>query len=184
MELKWYIVRTFSGHENKVKTVIEHEVALRGWSEKITRVLIPSEKVFEMKDGKKKSKNKNFFPGYILVEAVLTKEVMHFIQAVPSVMSFLGTKTEPAPLRPDEVKRILNKVDDAEKNESYEVPFQAGDHVKVNDGPFNNFEGIVQEVLPKKMKVKVMISILGRKTPTELDFFQVEPIKGESLSNN
>lgn len=184
MELKWYIVRTYSGHENKVKTVIEHEVTLRGWNDKVTRVLIPSEKVFEMKDGKKKSKNKNFFPGYILVEAVLTREVMHLIQGVPSVISFLGTKTEPAPLRPDEVKRILNKVDDAEKTETYEVPFQAGDHVKVNDGPFNNFEGVVQEVQPDKMKVKVMVSIFGRKTPVELDFFQVEPIKGENASNN
>jgi len=181
LEFKWYIVRTFSGHENKVKNILESELKHRDFQDKITNVLIPSEKVFEMKDGKKKSKTKNFFPGYILVEADLTREVFHFIQNVPSVISFLGTKTEPVPLRPDEVKRILGKMDEAEKTETYEVPFSSGDHVKVTDGPFNNFEGIIQEVHPEKMKVKVMVSIFGRKTPVELDFFQVEPIKGESL---
>lgn len=181
MEFKWYIVRTFSGHENKVKNIIEAEMKHLDFSEKIARVLIPSEKVFEMKDGKKKAKTKTFFPGYILVEADLTKEVIHFIENVPSVMSFLGNKNQPVPLRPDEVRRILGKIDEAEKTESYEVPFSVGDHVKVNEGPFNNFEGIIQEVQPEKMKVKVMVSIFGRKTPVELDFFQVEPIKGDSL---
>lgn len=179
MDFKWYIVRTYSGHENKVKNILESEVKHRDFAELINRVIIPSEKVFEMKDGKKKSKNKNFFPGYIIVEAVLTKDVMHFIQAIPSVMSFLGTKDNPVPLRPDEVKRILVKMDESEKTESYDVPFSPGDHVIVTDGPFNNFEGIVHEVLPEKMKVKVSVTIFGRKTPLELDFFQVELHKGE-----
>lgn len=176
-ERKWYAIRTYSGHENKVKAYLENEVALARMENRIGSVLVPSEKVFEVKDGKKKSKTKTFFPGYILIEAVLDKETTHLILSTPSVISFVGPKNNPAPLHPDEVRRLIGKLDERKDVEVIEVPYQVGDPVKVIDGPFNNFSGFVQEVNEEKMKVKVMVSIFGRKTPVELDFSQVEAEK-------
>lgn len=174
---KWYALRTYSGHENKVKAYLENEVNLAGMQERIGNVLVPSEKVFEVKDGKKKSKTKTFFPGYILVEAVLDKETTHLILNTPSVISFVGPKNNPVPLHPDEIRRLIGKLDEKKDVEVIEVPYRVGDPVKVIDGPFNNFSGFVREVNEEKMKVKVMVSIFGRKTPVELDFSQVEPEK-------
>jgi transcriptional antiterminator NusG len=157
VDKKWYVVRTFSGHEIKVKTFIQDEAIRLGLEDRITNVFVPSEKVFEIKDGKKKSKTKTFFPGYILVEAILDKETKHLIINSPSVMSFVGPRAEPAPLHPDEVRRIIGTMEE-----------------EVIDGPFNNFSGFVQEINKERMKLKVMVSIFGRKTPIELDFSQVE----------
>ncbi|MHB9010707.1 MAG: transcription termination/antitermination protein NusG [Ignavibacteriaceae bacterium] len=175
MELKWYVVRTFSGHENKVKNLIDAELKdnekLRA---KIENILVPTEKVFEVKDGKKKSKTKNFFPGYILVQADLDNQVKDFILNTPSVMGFLGTKISPNPLQPEEVKRIVGRITQDESTERMETIFRSGDLVKIVDGPFNNFNGTVQEVNEEKMKIKVMVSIFGRKTPVEIDFVQAE----------
>jgi len=171
---RWYVVRTYSGHEAKVKGYLESEVARAGIQEKIASVLIPSEKVVEVKDGKKKHKVKNFFPGYVLVEAVLDKESVHLILEAPSVLGFVPDKNNPAPLQPDEVKRLIGKMEEHEETELVEIPFKSGDPVKVIHGPFNNFNGFIQEVNPEKLKVKVMVSIFGRKTPVELDFTQVE----------
>lgn len=171
---KWYVVRTYSGHENKVKAYLENEVALSGVGDRIGTILVPAEKVFEVKEGKKKSKTKNFFPGYILVEAVLDKETKHLILNAPFVMSFVGPKGEPVPLQPDEVRRLIGKMEERQDVEVMEVPFRIGDPVKVIDGPFNNFSGFVQAVNEEKMKLRVMVSIFGRKTPVELDFSQVE----------
>jgi transcriptional antiterminator NusG len=171
---RWYVLRTYSGHEAKVKAYLETEIARIGIQEKISNVLIPSEKVFEIKDGKKKSRLKNFFPGYILVEAVLDKESMHLILEAPSVMGFVPDKNNPAPLQPEEVHRLIGKMDQKEETQVLDVPFHVGEAVKVTEGPFNNFNGFVQEVNPEKLKVKVMVSIFGRKTPIELDFSQVE----------
>lgn len=175
MELKWYVVRTFSGHENKVKTLLENEL---GDNEqlhaKIQEILVPMEKVFEVKDGKKKSKTKNFFPGYILINADLDNQVKEFILNTPSVMGFLGTKSNPNPLQPEEVKRIVGRLSQDESSERMETIFRTGDLVKIIDGPFNNFSGTVQEVNEEKMKIKVMVSIFGRKTPVEIDFVQAE----------
>ncbi len=168
------MVRTYSGHESKVKAYIEQEVARAGLSDKISSVMIPSEKVIEVKDGKKKAKVKNFFPGYVLVEAVLDKETIHLILEAPSVLGFVPDKNNPAPLQPDEVRRLVGKMEEKEHVELVEIPFKVGDPVKVIEGPFNNFSGFVQEVNPEKLKVKVMVSIFGRKTPVELDFVQVE----------
>lgn len=173
--LKWYVVRTFSGHENKVKGLLEAELSdnekLRA---KIQEILVPMEKVFEVKDGKKKSKTKNFFPGYILVQADLDNQVKEFILNTPSVMGFLGTKTSPNPLQPEEVKRIVGRITQDENSERSETIFRTGDFVKIVDGPFNNFGGTVQEVNEEKMKIKVMVSIFGRKTPVEIDYVQAE----------
>ena len=177
MDKKWYVVRTYSGHENKVKAYLENEIAQAGLTDRITSVIVPSEKVFEVKDGKKKSKTRTFFPGYILVEAVLDKATQHLILNTPSVISFVGPKNAPAPLQPTEVRRLIGKIEERKDVEVIEVPFRMGDAVKVVDGPFNNFSGFVQEVNEEKMKLKVMVSIFGRKTPVELDFSQVEAEK-------
>jgi transcriptional antiterminator NusG len=171
---RWYVVRTYSGHENKVKAYLENEVAQSNLGEMITSVIVPSEKVFEVKDGKKKSKTRTFFPGYILVEAVLDKVTTHLILNTPSVISFVGPNNQPAPLQASEVRRLIGKIEERKDVEVIEVPFKNGDAVKVTDGPFNNFSGFVQEVNEEKMKLKVMVSIFGRKTPVELDFSQVE----------
>jgi transcription termination/antitermination protein NusG len=174
VDKKWYVVRTYSGHENKVKAYLENEAAQTGLAEKISSVIVPSEKVFEVKDGKKKSKTRTFFPGYILVEAILDKATQHLILNTPSVISFVGPKNAPAPLQPAEVRRLIGKIEERKDVEVLEVPFRLGDAVKVIEGPFNNFSGFVQEVNEEKMKLKVMVSIFGRKTPVELDFSQVE----------
>ena len=175
MDLKWYVVRTFSGHENKVKGLIDAELKDNDQLKaKIQDVLVPTEKVFEVKDGKKKTKNKNFFPGYILVQADLDNQVKDFILNTPSVMGFLGTGKNPNPLQPDEVKRIVGRLTQDQNSERMETIFRVGDFVKITDGPFNNFSGYIQEVNEEKMKIKVMVSIFGRKTPVEIDFVQAE----------
>ena len=175
MEAKWYVVRTFSGHENKVKQFIDTELAENEQLKaKIKEVLVPTEKVFEVKDGKKKSKTKNFFPGYILVQAELDNQVKEFILNTQSVMGFLGTGNNPNPIQPEEVKRIVGRLNQDESSERMETYFRNGDVVKIIDGPFNNFSGTVQEVNEEKMKIKVMVSIFGRKTPVEIDFVQAE----------
>jgi transcription termination/antitermination protein NusG len=171
---RWYAVRTYSGHENKVKAHIENEVKLAHLSDRITAVMVPSEKIFEMKEGKKKSKTKTFFPGYILIETVLDKETKHFILNTPSVISFVGPRGEPVPLQPDEIRRLIGRMEERKDVEVMEIPFHPGVAVKVIDGPFNNFSGFVQDVNDERMKLKVMVSIFGRKTPVELDFSQVE----------
>lgn len=174
-EFRWYVVRTFSGHENKVKSYLESELSdNEKLKAKIHEILVPTEKVFEVKDGKKKSKTKNFFPGYILVNAILDNQVKEFILNTPSVMGFLGNKNNPNPLQPDEVKRIVGRITQEEGEERLETIFRVGDLVKIIDGPFNNFSGTVQEVNEEKMKIKVMVSIFGRKTPVEIDFVQAE----------
>jgi transcriptional antiterminator NusG len=174
LDKRWYVLRTYSGHEAKVKTYLDTEIARIGLQEKISNVLIPSEKVFEIKEGKKKSRLKNFFPGYILIEAVLDKESTHLILEAPSVMGFVPDKNNPAPLQPEEVKRLIGKMEQKEETQLLDIPFHVGEPVKVTEGPFNNFNGFVQEVNPERLKVKVMVSIFGRKTPIELDFSQVE----------
>lgn len=178
MENKWYVVRTFSGHESKVKNFIELELKdSDSLTAKIEEILVPTERVFEVKDGKKRSKTKNFFPGYILLKADLDNQVKDFILNTPSVMGFLGTKNNPNPLQPEEVKRIVGRISQDEDSERMETMFRAGDVVKIIDGPFNNFSGIVQEVNEEKMKMKVQVSIFGRKTPVEIDFVQAEAEK-------
>jgi len=173
-ERKWYAVRTITGHEKRVKNYLDTEIAEYGMDNKISQVLIPEEKVFEVKGGKKKIKYKNFFPGYILVEAVLDKEVMYFLSRAPSVLKMVGDKNEAIALREDEVKRILGRINESDEKEKIDVQFDKGDLVKVVSGPFVNFNGTINEINLERMKVKVMVSIFGRKTPIELDFTQIE----------
>ncbi len=172
---KWYVLRTFSGHEKKVKEYIQSETDRLGLDDLVGDIMIPTETVFEMRGGKKRTREKTFFPGYLLVEAHLEPYLKDVVTGLPSVIGFLTTGDEPTPLRPDEVNRILGRVEEtAAAGEQPEMPFKTGDAVKVVDGPFNNFSGFVEEVYPDKMKVRVMVSIFGRKTPLELDYLQVE----------
>ncbi len=172
---KWYVVRAISGKENKVKEYLESEIKRLNLEDYISQVLIPKEKVYQIRKGKKVSKERNYFPGYVLIEASLVGEIPHTIKNIPNVLGFLGTKGEPDPLRPSEVNRILGKVDElAEQGEEVNVPFIVGESVKVIDGPFNSFSGIIEEINEEKKKLKVMVKIFGRKTPLELGFMQVE----------
>jgi transcriptional antiterminator NusG len=174
--LKWYVVRTISGKEKKVRDYIENEIKTLGLGDYVKQILIPTEKVYQIRKGKKISKERNFFPGYILVEAALSGEVPHAIKNVTGVIGFLGDKSgNPVPLRMSEVNRILGKVDElAESNEEMNIPFIIGETVKVIDGPFNSFSGVIEEINEEKKKLKVMVKIFGRKTPLELSFMQVE----------
>lgn len=174
-QAKWYVVKTFSGHENKVKNLIDSELRENEYLDaRIVEVLVPTEKIFEVKDGKKKSKTRNFFPGYVLIHADLDVKVKDFIVNTPSVMGFLGNQNNPIPLQPAEVKRIIGRITQNEETERTDTIFRAGDFIKIIDGPFNNFSGIIEEVNEEKMKIKVMVSIFGRKTPVEIDFVQAE----------
>lgn len=174
--MKWYVLRAIGGKEKKVKEYIESEVERLNLKDFVAQVLIPTEKVYQIRAGKKISKERNFFPGYILIEATLVGEIPHILKNIPNVMGFLGTKSgEPVPLRQSEVNRILGKVDElAASDEELNVPFFVGETVKVIDGPFNSFTGTIEEVNDEKKKLKVMVKIFGRKTPLELSFMQVE----------
>ncbi len=174
---KWYVLRAIGGKEKKVKEYIESEISRLNLQDYISQVLIPTEKVYQIRNGKKISKERNFFPGYVLIEATLVGEIQHILRNVPNVIGFLTERQddEPTPLRMSEVNRILGKVDElAAGDEEINVPFYVGETVKVIDGPFNSFSGIIEEVNEEKKKLKVMVKIFGRKTPLELSFMQVE----------
>ena len=174
---KWYVLRAIGGKEKKVKEYLESEIKRLDLQDYVSQVLIPTEKIYKIRSGKKISKERNFFPGYVLVEAVLAGEIPHILQNIPNVIGFLGSSKgdEPVPLRQSEVNRILGKVDElAASEEEINVPFYVGETVKVIDGPFNSFSGIIEEVNDEKKKLKVMVKIFGRKTPLELSFMQVE----------
>ena len=174
---KWYVLRTVGGKEKKVKEYIENEIANAGLQEYISQVLIPTEKVYQIRNGKKISKERNFFPGYLLIEAALLGEIPHMLKNITNVIGFLGdTKGgDPVPMRQSEVNRILGRVDEmAEADAEVNIPYVVGETVKVTDGPFNGFNGIIEEINEEKKKLKVMVKIFGRKTPLELSFMQVE----------
>lgn len=182
-KFKWFAVRIISGHENKVKAFLDSEIRNEKLEDKIRNVLIPLEKVFEVKGGKKKVKLKNFLPGYILIEADLDDKIRNFISKTPSIINMVGSKSikgkrlEPVPLRGAEVRRIKSILNDESEEEKLDIQLNVGDPVKVTSGPFNNFNGNILEVNLEKLKVKVMVSIFGRKTPIELELTQIEKEK-------
>ena len=176
---KWYVVRAVSGQENKIKAYIEQEVNRVGMGDYISQVLVPTEKVVSIKDGKKVSKDKVYFPGYVMIEANLTGEIPHIIKSITGVIGFLGeTKGGDAvPLRMAEVNRMLGKVDELSvKTENVNIPYSIDETVKVIDGPFNGFNGTIEKINEEKRKLEVMVKIFGRKTPLELSFMQVEKV--------
>lgn len=176
---KWYVVRAVSGQENKVKNYIETEINKLGMADYISQVLVPTEKIVQVRDGKKISKDRVYFPGYVMIEANLTGEIPHIIKSITGVIGFLGeTKGGDAvPLRLSEVNRMLGKVDELSvKSDSVAIPFTVNETIKVIDGPFNGFNGTVEKVNEEKRKLEVMVKIFGRKTPLELSFMQVEKV--------
>ncbi len=176
-EKKWYVLRAIGGKEKKVKEYVDNEVERLNLQDYIAQVLIPQEKVYQIRNGKKISKERNYFPGYVMIEAALVGEIPHILKGIPNVIGFLGDRDNSAvPLRLAEVNRILGKVDELAdtENEELNVPYFVGETVKVIDGPFNGFNGIIEEVNEEKRKLQVMVKIFGRKTPLELSFLQVE----------
>lgn len=177
----WYVIRCFSSHEKKVKEFLEREIEEQGLSDKVSEVLIPTETIVEIRSGKKKTREKNFFPGYILLHTHYDEEVNNLVQAAPSSLGFLKVGKHdliPTPLKKHEVERIIGRVKDNremyEQGGAIEIPYKEGDLVKVISGPFKDFDGTVQEVNTEKLKLRVLVSIFGRKTPVEVDLKQVE----------
>ncbi len=177
MAKDWYVIRAISGKEKKVKEYLESDFAQAEMGNYISQVLIPTEKVFEMRNGKKKLRERSFLPGYILVECEMIPELVPMMRDIPNVIGFLSESKggDPVPLRESEVNKILGKVDEMnEKGEMPEEPFIKGEPVKVMAGPFNGFTGIVDEVYEDRKKLKVVVKIFGRNTPVELNYLQVE----------
>ena len=177
---KWYVVRAVSGQENKIKSYIEAEIARMGLQDYVEQILVPTEKVIQIRNGKKIQKDKVYFQGYIMIQDNLSGEIPHIIKSVTNVIGFLGeTKGgEPVPLRMSEVNRMLGKVDELaiKDDPNMVIPFVNGETVKVIDGPFNGFDGTIENINEEKRKLEVMVKIFGRKTPLELSFMQVEKI--------
>jgi len=176
---KWYVVRAVSGQENKIRNYMESEINRLGFSDLVEEMLVPTQKVIQIRKGKKVNKEKVYFPGYIMIKANLSGEVPHVIKALPNVIGFLGeTKGgEPIPLRTAEVNRMLGTVDElSTESESISIPFIYGESIKVIDGPFNGFNGTIEKVNEEKRKLEVMVKIFGRKTPLELSYMQVEKV--------
>lgn len=174
---RWYVLRVIGGKEKKVKEFIENEVASLGLQDYVSQVLIPTEKIYQVRNGKKISKERNFFPGYVMIEAALVGEIPHMLRDITNVIGFLGeTKGgDPVPMRQSEINRILGTVDElSEQPEEINIPYVVGESVKVTDGPFNGFTGVIEEVNNDKKRVKVIVKVFGRQTPLELSFMQVE----------
>ncbi len=176
---KWYVVRAIGGQENKVKNYIETEISRLGMSDYVETVLVPTEKVVQVRNGKKIQKERVYFPGYVMIEANLSGEVPHIIKSIPGVIGFLGEVKggDPVPMRKAEINRMLGKVDELSVQTDYAaIPYVVGETVKVIDGAFNGFDGVIEKVNEEKRKLEVMVKIFGRKSPLELSYMQVEKI--------
>ncbi len=175
MSLKWYVVHAYSGFENQVARMLKERISRSGLDEQFGDVLVPTEEVVEMKDGRKRRSDRKFFPGYVLVQMNLTDDSWHLVKNTPKVMGFIGgTSDRPAPISDKEADAILQRVQEGTDKPRPKVLFEPGEMVRVIDGPFNDFSGVVEEVNYEKNKLKVSVLIFGRSTPVELDFGQVE----------
>lgn len=175
-ELKWYIVHTYSGFEHKVKANLEERVKTLKQEDYFGKILVPTEKVVELKKGQKKTSSRKFYPGYIMVQMILNKETWHTVRNTAKVTGFLGGGSEPYPVPDEEAERIIRQMEEGITKPKPRYSFEEGDEVRVIDGPFSNFQGTVEEVKPDKEKLRVLITIFGRATPVELDFIQVNKI--------
>ncbi len=175
-EMRWYAVHTYSGHEGKVKRYLESLIEEKNIKDSIDSVIIPTEDSVEMKDGKKRITKRKFLPSYVLIKMVLNKDTQHLVTSTPGVTSFVGPGRTPQPLDEPEVNRILGHIEKGETRAAPKMIFNPGDKVKVVDGPFLDFSGVIEEINPDKNKVKVMVSIFGRPTPVELDILQVDMV--------
>ena len=176
IELKWYIVHTYSGFEHKVKANLEERVKTLDQEQYFGRILVPTEQVIELKKGQKKTTSRKFYPGYIMVQMALNKETWHTVRNTAKVTGFLGGGNNPSPVPDEEAERIIHQMEEGISRPKPRYTFEEGDEVRVVDGPFNNFNGTVEEVKPDKEKLRVLITIFGRATPVELDFIQVNKI--------
>jgi transcription termination/antitermination protein NusG len=169
----WYIVHTYSGFENKVKTALQERLKSSGKEDLIDQILVPIEQVVELVKGKRKTSSRKFYPGYILVHMELSDDTWHLVRHTPKVTGFLGGKDRPIPVTDEEAQAIINQMEEGTQKPRPKFQFEKGDDIRVVDGPFTNFIGVVDEVIPEKGKVRVLVSIFGRATPVELDFVQV-----------
>jgi transcriptional antiterminator NusG len=174
MAKKWYVVHTFSGYEQKAKAALEERIKSLGKQEFFGEILVPVEKVVELIKGKKRTSSRKFFPGYILVQMELNNETWHIVKGTPKVTGFVGGTTQPSPVSDEEVKGITKQMQEGAVKPKPRVLFSVGESIKVVDGPFADFNGVVEDVRPEKGKLRVLISIFGRATPVELEFVQVE----------
>ncbi len=174
MAKNWYVVHTFSGFEHKAKAALEDRIKTLGKQDFFGEILVPAEKVVELVKGKKKTSSRKFFPGYILAQIELNEETWHIVKGTPKVTGFVGGGTNPPTVSDDEIKEITKQMEEGAIKPRPRVMFSAGENIKVIDGPFSDFNGVVDEVRPEKGKLRVLISIFGRATPVELDFVQVE----------
>jgi len=176
LPMKWYVIHTYSGHENKVKENISKMVKTSSIEDEFGRLIVPTEEVAEMKKGKKTVTTRKLFPSYILIEMFISDESWHLVNGIPGVTSFVGTGAKPQPLSESEVERILGRMDKDRETIIPEIPFTLGEHIRIKDGPFSDFSGVVDEINVEKGKLRVLVSIFGRETPVELDFLQVESL--------
>ena len=175
--MRWYVVHAYSGYEKKVAAAIKDRVILNGMEDSFGDILVPTEEVVEIKGGQKRKSERKFFPGYVLVQMELNDDSWHMVKATPRVLGFIGGKADmPAPITDKEADAILQRVQDSEDKPRPKTIFEAGEVVRVIDGPFNDFNGVVEEVNYEKSRVRVSVSIFGRNTPVELEFVQVEKI--------
>jgi transcription termination/antitermination protein NusG len=174
--MNWYIVHTYSGFENKVKQSLDDTVEKLDLKGEIAEVIVPTEKVVELVKGERRTTTRKFYPGYIMVKMILNDSTWHVVRSTPKVTGFLGAQEKPVPLSPEEAQRILSQMEEGAVKPKPKFSFDQGDEVRVIDGPFSNFNGIVEEVKPEKGKVRVLISIFGRATPVELEFVQVSKV--------
>ena len=175
MTLQWYVVHAYSNYEHKVKSSLEERIKRYGLEDKFGKILVPTEEVVEMKEGKRRSSERKFFPGYVLVEMYLDDETWHLVKEVPKVLGFIGGSSDrPAPISEKEALSILNRVEEGIDKPRPKILFEPGEVVRVVDGPFNDFSGVVENVNYDKSKLRVAVQILGRSTPVELEFTQVE----------
>jgi len=172
----WYVVHTQTGSEEKVKTSLENKINTQGLQELISKVIIPTEQVSEIRSGKKKISQRKFFPGYLLVEMDLNEQTYLFVKTVPGVTGFIGLGKKPMPLPQSEVENILKRTQDTATKPSPKIIFEKGEQVRITEGPFLNFNGTIEEMHPEKGKIKVSVSIFGRSTPVELEYWQVEKV--------
>jgi transcriptional antiterminator NusG len=175
MSLRWFVVQAYSNFENQVKRSLEERISRSGMEEKFGKILVPTEEVVEMRKGEQRRSERKFFPGYVLVQMELTDETWHLVKSAPKVLGFIGGKADkPAPITDKEAELILNRVEEGVNKPKPKVLFEVGQVIRVIDGPFNDFSGVVEEVNYEKSKLKVSVLIFGRSTPVELSFGQVE----------
>ena len=175
MTQKWYVIHAYSGFENQVRRTLQERIQESGLDDMFAEILVPTEEVVEMRDGKKRKSDRKFFPGYVLIKMMMNDDTWHFIKSVPNVMGFIGgTSEKPTPISENEAMNILNRAEDSVDMPRPKITYQPGEVVRVIDGPFNDFSGVVENVNYEKSKLSVAVQILGRPTPVDLNFNQVE----------